>query len=213
MSGHHGNFLWETNGGGTAFSLSGDPSYTDPMTYYGPKELAAAFRTVRDNTIQVAEDIPEAHYGHRITPESRSVAETLAHIAVAPRFYEQVHFVENRSTMAGFDFFAFMAKQMAEVEAPRTKSQVLDFLRSEGERFAQELEGASEDFLAELVQLPEGAMPPSKTRFEMLMGAKEHEMHHRAQLMMVERMLGITPHLTRRMQERVAAMQGSQAGR
>jgi uncharacterized damage-inducible protein DinB len=47
--------------------------------------------------------------------------------------------------------------------------------------------------------------PPSKTRFEMLLSTKEHEMHHRGQLMLIERMLGIVPHLTRQMQERMAA--------
>jgi len=30
-------------------------------------------------------------------------------------------------------------------------------------------------------------------------------MHHRAQLMLIERMIGIVPHLTRQMQERFAA--------
>jgi uncharacterized damage-inducible protein DinB len=49
--------------------------------------------------------------------------------------------------------------------------------------------------------------PPSKTRFEMLLGMKEHEMHHRGQLMLIERILGITPHLTRDMQARIAQMQ------
>ena len=34
--------------------------------------------------------------------------------------------------------------------------------------------------------------------------AKEHEMHHRGQLMMIERMVGVVPHLTRQMQERMA---------
>jgi uncharacterized damage-inducible protein DinB len=38
---------------------------------------------------------------------------------------------------------------------------------------------------------------------------KEHEMHHRGQLMLVERMLGITPHLTRDMQARRAAMEAA----
>jgi hypothetical protein len=33
----------------------------------------------------------------------------------------------------------------------------------------------------------------------LLLGAKEHEMHHRAQLMLIERQLGIIPHLTRQM--------------
>jgi len=34
---------------------------------------------------------------------------------------------------------------------------------------------------------------------------KEHEMHHRAQLMLIERVLGIVPHLTREMQARFAS--------
>jgi uncharacterized damage-inducible protein DinB len=47
----------------------------------------------------------------------------------------------------------------------------------------------------------------------MLIAPKEHEMHHRGQLMVVERILGITPHLTRHMEERIAAMQSAQADR
>ena len=37
--------------------------------------------------------------------------------------------------------------------------------------------------------------------FEMLLGVKEHEMHHRGQLFLIERMLGIVPHLTRARQQ------------
>ena len=47
----------------------------------------------------------------------------------------------------------------------------------------------------------------------MLLGAKEHEMHHRGQLMLMERMIGIVPHLTRDFQERMARMQAAQAAR
>ncbi|MGA2575891.1 MAG: DinB family protein [Bryobacteraceae bacterium] len=182
------------------------------MTYYGPKELADAFRTVRNNTIQIAEEIPEESYGYRVTPESRSVGEALVHIAVTPRFPEQVHFVEHRSTMEGFDFIGFLTKLTAEEKARRSKSEILELLRTEGEKFARELEGLSDDFLAERVGFPAGMVPAIKTRFEMLLGPKEHEMHHRAQLMTVERLLGITPHFTRQMQERVAAMKAAQAG-
>ena len=39
------------------------------MTYYGSKELAAAFRTVRNNTIKIAEEIPESQYGVAAAPE------------------------------------------------------------------------------------------------------------------------------------------------
>jgi uncharacterized damage-inducible protein DinB len=181
------------------------------MTYYGPKELAASFRTVRHNTIQIAEDIPEAQYGYRASPDSRSVAETLVHIAVGTRFPEQIHIVEHRSAMEGFDFAGFLGQIAVEEKVARSKDEILELLRGEGERFAGVLEGLSEDLLAESVRLAPGMVPPTKSRFEMLLGPKEHEMHHRAQLMVVERMLGITPHLTRQLQERMAKMQAAKA--
>ena len=84
------------------------------MTYYGPKEIAASFRTVRGNTIKIAEEIPEESYSFRAAPDCRSVAETLIHIAVEARFQEQIHFVDHRDTLEGFDFFGFMGKQVAE---------------------------------------------------------------------------------------------------
>jgi hypothetical protein len=37
-------------------------------------------------------------------------------------------------------------------------------------------------------------------------------MHHRAQLMVIERILGMTPHLTRQSEARMAAMQSAKAG-
>ena len=56
------------------------------MTYYGGKELAASFRTVRSNTIKIAEDIPENKYDFRAAPDTRSIGQTLVHIALIPSF-------------------------------------------------------------------------------------------------------------------------------
>jgi uncharacterized damage-inducible protein DinB len=181
------------------------------MNYYGPKELAAAYRTVRNNTIAVAQDIPEDKYGFAPATGCRTVAQTLVHIAVSSRFPAQIHLVEHRSTVEGFDFMGFMAGMQAEERTPRTKQAIVDLLRAEGDKFAVQLESTTDSFLGEIVSFPPGMQPPTKTRFEMLMSAKEHEMHHRGQLMVVERMLNITPHLTRQMQERIAAMQAAQA--
>jgi uncharacterized damage-inducible protein DinB len=61
------------------------------MTYYGGKELADSFRTVRKNTIQIAQDIPEDKYDFKPSPESRSVKQTLAHIATATTFPTMLH--------------------------------------------------------------------------------------------------------------------------
>jgi uncharacterized damage-inducible protein DinB len=181
------------------------------MTYYGSKELAASFRTVRNNTIKIAEEIPAEQYSFRATPDTRTVAEMLVHIAVTPRLQEQVHIVERRTSLVGFDFFGFMDSIAAEEQAPRSKDEILTLLRAEGEKYAAILEGATEEFLAERVDYPEGMVPPVKSRFEMMMAPKEHEMHHRGQLMMIQRMLGAVPHLTRNMQEAVASMKAAQS--
>ena len=93
------------------------------MTYYGAQELARSFRTVRNNTIAIAGEIPEEQYGFRPADGCRSVEETLVHIAVMPRVQEQIHAVEHRNTLVGFDFFGFRDKLQAEVQAPRTKAQ------------------------------------------------------------------------------------------
>jgi uncharacterized damage-inducible protein DinB len=122
-----------------------------------------------------------------------------------------MHIVEHRGTMEGVDFMGFLSQFAAEEKVPRSKSEILDLLRSEGEKFAKALEGVPEDLFAGRVEFPKASGAPAKSRFEMLLGPKEHEMHHRAQLMVVERLLGITPHLTRQMQERVAAMKAAQA--
>ena len=167
------------------------------MTYYGGKELADSFRTVRKNTLVVAEEIPEAQFDFRAVPEVRSVAEMLSHIAVcASRNYE-MHAVNRLTTFEGFDWSAFIEKWKREEQRLRTKSQILDALRRTGEEWASWLEGLPEDSLSAQVRMPPQATPSSKSRFELLLSAKEHEMHHRAQLMLVQRLLGMVPHLTR----------------
>ena len=172
------------------------------MSIYGGKELASGFRTVRKNTIQVAEDIPESSYGHVAAPEARSVAGMLTHVGIATRLWEEMHKERRVTTLAGLDFAGILDRFNAEEAKPRTKAEILDLLRSEGEQFAAWLETLSPEFLAETVTEPDGRT--AKTRFERLLAAKEHEMHHRGQLMLIERQLGIVPHITRQFQERIA---------
>jgi uncharacterized damage-inducible protein DinB len=175
------------------------------VNYYGGKELAESFRTVRKNTLAIAEDIPEDKYDFRPMPETRSVGELLAHIAIAPTFQQIINAEERRFNMTGFDFPSLMKRLSAEEKAPRTKAQVIEKLTKDGEVWAKWLEGLDDQFLSEVITMPPGGTPPSRTRFDMLLSVKEHEMHHRGQLMLIERILGIVPHFTRRMQERFAA--------
>jgi uncharacterized damage-inducible protein DinB len=175
------------------------------LNYYGSKQLAESFRTVRKNTIVIAQELPEQQYSFRPAPDSRSVAELLAHIAVSYTFQHQIHAQEHRSSLQGFDFPSLMRRLTAEEKAQRSKEQTIELLRTTGEKWAGWLDGLTDDFLAEQVQMPAGANPSSKSRFEMILSVKEHEMHHRGQLMLIERLVGVVPHLTREMQARFAA--------
>lgn len=174
------------------------------MTYYGAKDLAASLRVVRANTIKIAEDIPEAQYGFRPSPDCRSVGELLAHIALGYQFQKFVHVDERRTTLDGIDFGALITRFREHEAALATKAQIVDALKANGESWASWIDGLSDEFLAERVGMP-GQPDVSKSRFEMLLSTKEHEMHHRGQLMVVERLLGIVPHLTRERQARMQA--------
>ena len=175
------------------------------MMIYGAKDLAGAFRTVRGNTLTIANELTEEQYSFSPADGTRTVGQLLTHISLISTLAEQVHFIEHRTTLEGFDFPAFMTHAAAEERKPRTKADTITLLTVNGESFASRLEGASDEFLAEVVGMPAGMTPAGKTRFEMLLGVKEHEMHHRGQLMLIERMLGIVPHLTRQMMERFAS--------
>src|SRR6266403_2159446 len=170
------------------------PERGDQMTSYGGKELASAFRTVRKNTLQVAEDIPESKYGFVAAPEVRSVGRMLAHIAIATRISLDIDKTKHLTTLVGYDFFGLLDRFNAEEAKTRSKGEILDLLRTEGDQFAAWLETLTPEFLAERVTEADGKTV--KSRFERLLGAKEHEMHHRAQLMLIERQLGIVPQHT-----------------
>jgi uncharacterized damage-inducible protein DinB len=171
------------------------------MTYYGGKHLADAFRTVRKNTIVIAQDIPEDKYTFSAAPNTRTVSQLLIHVAVSPAWQQELH-SERVASLEGYDFAGRFKKDKAEEQVPRTKAQIIDMLHRTAEAFASFLDALSESALSEMVSMP--ASQPPKSRFEMLLSVKEHEMHHRGQLMLIERQLGIVPHLTRERELRFA---------
>ena len=177
---------------------------------YGARQLAASFRTVRQNTIQVAEDIPEDKYGFTPAEGARSVEQALAHIAVSTRMWQEAH-ASGLTKMQDYDWATAFVELDAEEKKKRSKKELVELLKGEGDRFTSFLEGLSDEQLAE--QITEDPSQPAKSRLEALMSAKEHEMHCRAQLMLMERMIGIVPHLTRRYAEMERQMKEAAAAK
>ncbi len=170
---------------------------------YGGKELAAAFRTVRGNTIKVVEELPDAQFDFVAAPGLRTVRQLVAHIVFAPNLYLEFNKRLRITTLVGFDFPAALAKGAAFEQQLHTKAALLEMLRTEGEAIGSWMESLDEAFLGETFTDTMGKNP--KSRLESLMSIKEHEMHHRAQLMLILRMLGGESHLTRERKARAAA--------
>ena len=171
------------------------------LTIYDGKDFARQFRVVRNNTLQIAEDIPESKYGYLPALNCRTVAALLTHIAVSPRMWFEVHGKQRVKTLVGFDFVKIGSDVKAEEARTRSKAEILDLLREEGDKFAGWLDTLTPEFLGEMITV--AANSGTKSRFEQLLGAKEHEMHHRGQLMLIERQLAIVPHLTRQAEEQM----------
>ena len=123
------------------------------MPKYGGKEIAAAFRTVRKNTVQVAEDIPENQYNFKATADTRSIAQTLVHIAYAPEFAFYIH-GEKISDMAKVNFPVLFEKIAAEESKVRNKAEIIAVLKTQGDRYASFVEGLPDSFLDEVLTMP-----------------------------------------------------------
>jgi|SRR3954470_8824432 uncharacterized damage-inducible protein DinB len=178
------------------------------MTYYGAKNLADSFRTVRKNTLAIANELSEEQYDFTAAPGVMSVRELLAHLAISPMWQIEVH--ANKVEHLDFGFFSTrMQQSKVEETSLRSKADIVRALAENGEKFASFVEALDEATLASNVTFPPPVQPSSKSRFEMLLGPKEHEMHHRGQLMLIQRILGQVPELTRRRQ----AVQTAAAGK
>ena len=142
-------------------------------------------------------------------PDCRTVGRMLVHVAISTQIWDEIHRKQRLTTMMGMNFLGMMDRFAAEEAKPRSKAEILGLLRTDGEQFAAWLDTLTPEFLAEMVAEPDGKS--ERSRLDRLLSAKEHEMHHRAQLMLIERQLGIVPHLTRQFQERVAQMRAAKA--
>ncbi|MGO4211721.1 DinB family protein [Terriglobus sp. 2YAB30_2] len=158
------------------------------MNLYGPKQLADSIRAVRRNTVSIAEDVHEDDYLFRPAGDSRSVAEILIHIAFFSNFDYLFHEEKHMTTIEAFDFGKFLRDSESREKRLHTKSKLIELLRASGESWAEWVEFLPERFLTEGVAQRDGTL---KTRFEMILRTKEHELHHLGQLAVIARMLGI----------------------
>lgn len=155
------------------------------------ERICEQWQDVRNGLIKEAELIPAEQMGFKPAPESRTVIELLHHIIETQRVLAGEMCRENTNFQRGFP--ALMAEFAGNAKEATTKESVLELLRS-----------SLEETKAMVVSFGDANFEQTMTRFdgkqctklEMLNFTVAHEMYHRGQLTVYERLLGIEPALT-----------------
>ena len=130
--------------------------------------------TSRDFTLKVADQMPEADYGFKLTPPQMSFAEQMAHLA---------------SDQAGLLAPFMTEKPTPSKPASMNKKDVIAYVR---QQFDQSIALVSKLTPAQIDRSYPGFGAPM-TGLELLMFVLDHTTHHRASAEMYLRAKGITP--------------------
>jgi uncharacterized damage-inducible protein DinB len=136
--------------------------------------------------------IPADQAGFKPAPESRTVIELLQHIIEVQRVHAGEMCRENTNFQRGVR--ALVAEFTGGVKEATTKESALELLRSSLEETKAMVVSFGDANFEKTMTRFDGKQC---TKFEMLNFTVAHEMYHRGQLTVYERLLGIEPALTR----------------
>lgn len=128
----------------------------------------------RDFTLKVAEQMPEADYGFKLTPPQMSFAKQLVHLSASGEYF--------LSPILG-------TKPNEPKPASMKKADVIAFVKTS---FDATIDKVSKLTPAQLAKTYHGE-GGTETGFELLLGLLDHTTHHRASAEMYLRAKGITP--------------------
>ena len=163
--------------------------------------LIETWKDVRDGVIAEVSKIPADKFDFKAAPDTRSVAEIVQHIIGAQALL--IGEMCRLDTNLGRAPFAEMIKQYApEAISSTEKDVLLSLLASVQESAAEKIRAFGEEGLREETPRFDGK---KTTKLGLLQFSYSHEMYHRGQLAVYERLLNIEPALTTRFKEFLAA--------
>ena len=131
-------------------------------------------KTSRDFTLKVADQMPEADYGFKLTPPQMSFGEQMVHLAQGAEYFLSPFFGE---------------KPNPGKPATMSKTDVVAFVRKSFDSSIERVSKLTPDQISKSYKSEEGTM----SGLDMLMGLLDHTTHHRASAEMYLRAKGITP--------------------
>jgi len=152
-------------------ALAGIPAFSQADV---KDAIVKHLKTSRDFTLKVAEQMPDADYGFKLTPPQMSFAEQIAHLAE-----------EQSGFLAPFS----AGKPNPGKPASMSKKDVIAYVRQSFDKSIDTVSKLTPAQLSKTYNSGEGTM----TGLELLMFMMDHTTHHRASAEMYLRAKGITP--------------------
>ena len=160
------------------------------------EEVIEAWEGTRDGVIAEVENIPPKRFDFRPAPESRSVAELVHHIMdvslmmVGELTREDTNFVRA-------PWPKLLAMYNKPIEGLESKRELLAALRSTVRDGVKAFRGAGELHMLQFITRFDGKRG---TRLAWFNHGVAHENYHQGQLAVYQRLIGITPALTKMIQ-------------
>jgi|SRR5688572_4770915 uncharacterized damage-inducible protein DinB len=160
-----------------------------------------AWKDVRNGLIEEIEKVPDEQMSFRATKDTRTIAEILQHVVQTQKILVGETCREGSNLMR--QSFAAHAQEYAPgVEQVTNKQELIELLRSSMEA----AEACVLDHADMWDTSMNGITGQPTTKGAILTFAMSHEMYHRGQLTVYERLLNIEPVLTGKFRKLVAAM-------
>lgn len=131
-------------------------------------------KTSRDFTLKVADQMPEADYGFKLTPPQMSFAEQMVHLSQSSEYF--------LSPILG-------EKPNPGKPASMNKADVIAFVSKSFDTAIERVSRLTPEQISKSYKSDEGTM----TGEDLLLGLLDHTTHHRASAEMYLRAKGITP--------------------
>jgi len=165
--------------------------------------IIATWRDVRSGFTREVEQIPAEQFSFRASPETRTVAELTQHVIEAQKFLVG-EICRANSNLLRQSFADHIKEHASDVSSITDKEGLLKLLGSSMDQADASLR-ASDQIDDSII----GLDGKPKRKAEFLNFVISHEMYHRGQLTVYERLLGIEPQLTQMLKKHFAQAAGS----
>ena len=163
--------------------------------------IIALWKEVRNGLIEEVEKIPEDQFSFRATPDTRSVAEVLQHIISTQKIIVG-EACRPDSNLRRQSFAAHANEYAPGVSDVSDKNGLIEMLRSSMDHTAQTISSYGDKLDESIIGLAGKPMPKSA----FLTFGFSHEMYHRGQLTVFQRLLSIEPALTEKFRRLTASV-------